>query len=86
MDIFYLFLGYDLISEMHHRDVRTIPKRQILDSSKMEVFADDNLKLNENCKIILQTGRKHCEKRRNCSLRVISPFHTEFSNDFTADA
>ena len=26
-----------------------------------------------------QTGRKHCGKRRNCSLRAISPFPTVFS-------
>ena len=24
-------------------------------------------------------GRKHCRKRRNCSLRAISPFPTVFS-------
>ena len=30
---------------------------------------------------ILQTGRKHCGKRRNCSLRAISPFSTVFSKD-----
>ena len=29
----------------------------------------------------LQTGRKHCGKRRNCSLRAISPFPTLFSKD-----
>ena len=29
----------------------------------------------------LQTGRKHCGKRRNCSLRAISPFPTVFSKD-----
>ena len=28
----------------------------------------------------LQTGRKHCRKRRNCSFRAISPFPTVFSN------
>ena len=27
---------------------------------------------------VIQTGRKHCEKRRNCSLRAISPFPTVF--------
>ena len=27
-------------------------------------------------------GRKHCGKRRNCSLRAISPFSTVFSKDF----
>ena len=26
-------------------------------------------------------GRKHCGKRRNCSLRAISPFPTVFSKD-----
>ena len=27
----------------------------------------------------IQTGRKHCGKRRNCSLRAISPFPIVFS-------
>ena len=30
-------------------------------------------------KKVIQTGRKHCWKRRNCSLRAISPFPTVFS-------
>ena len=29
----------------------------------------------------LQTGWKHCGKRRNCSLQAISPFPTTFSKD-----
>ena len=28
---------------------------------------------------VIQTGRKHCGKRRNCSLRAISPFPIVFS-------
>ena len=28
---------------------------------------------------VIKTGRKHCRKRRNCSLRAISPFPTVFS-------
>ena len=28
---------------------------------------------------VIRIGRKHCEKRRNCSLRAISPFPTVFS-------
>ena len=28
---------------------------------------------------MIPTGRKHCGKRRNCSLRGISPFPTIFS-------
>ena len=31
---------------------------------------------------VFQKGRKHCGKRRNCSLRAISPFPTAFSKDF----
>ena len=30
---------------------------------------------------VLQKGRKHCGKRRNCTLRAISPFPTVFSKD-----
>ena len=30
---------------------------------------------------VLKTGGKHCGKRRNCSLRAISPFPTLFSED-----
>ena len=33
-------------------------------------------------KKVLQKGRKHCGKRRNCSLWAISPFPTVFSNEF----
>ena len=29
--------------------------------------------------MVLQMGRKHCGKRRNCSLQAISPFPTVFS-------
>ena len=28
---------------------------------------------------VFQTGKKHCEKRRNCLLQAISPFPTVFS-------
>ena len=33
-------------------------------------------------KKVLQMDRKHCGKRRNCSLRAISPFPSVFSKDF----
>ena len=32
--------------------------------------------------IVFQKGRKHCGKRRNCSLWAISPFPTMFSKDW----
>ena len=49
-----------------------------LDSSKLKKFANNNFKFDENGGE-LSTGRKHCGKRRNCSLRAISPFPTVFS-------
>ena len=30
-----------------------------------------------------ETSGKHCEKRRNCSLRAISPFPTVYSKDLS---
>ena len=54
-------------------------KRQILDASKLKDFADDNLKFYENGRKFPKMVRKHCGKRRNCSLRAISPFPTVFS-------
>ena len=54
----------------------------ILDSSELKEFADDNVKFNQNGKKkVFQTSRKHCGKRRNCSLQAISPFPTVFSKD-----
>ena len=35
--------------------------------------------ISRKCKKFIQTGRKHCGKWRNCSLRAISPFPTVFS-------
>ena len=35
-------------------------------------------------KKVIQTDRKHCGKRRNCSLRAISPFPTVFSKGLFA--
>ena len=57
------------------------PKRQTLDPSKFKEFADDNFKCDESGKKCSEMGRKNCGKRRNCSLRAISPFPTVFSKD-----
>ena len=47
----------------------------------MKEFAEDNFKFDEKRWKVLLKGRKRCGKRRNCSLRAISPFPTEFSED-----
>ena len=51
----------------------TFPKRQILDSSILKVFADNNFKMDKNDKVF-KKGIKHCGNMRNCSLRANSPF------------
>ena len=53
-----------------------------LDPSKLKEFAEDNFKFDEKWQKVLQMGRKHCGKRRNCSLRAISPFPFVFSIDW----
>ena len=56
-------------------------KRQLLDSSKVKEFADDNFKFDKNGRTFFKRGRKHCGKRRNGSFRTIFPFPTVFSKD-----
>ena len=58
---------------------KSFTRRQILDSSKLKKFADDNFKLDEKLQKVIQTSGKYCGKRRNCSLQAISPFPTVFS-------
>ena len=41
----------------------------------MKDFADGNFKSDKNGRV-LQKGRKHCRKRRNCSLQAIYSFLT----------
>ena len=62
---------------MEERVDKLVPKicrRQILDSSKLKEFADDIFKFDENGRKLSKTRGK----RRNCSLRAISPFPTVF--------
>ena len=40
-----------------------------------------NFKLDENGRKFFKQEKKHCGNRRNCSLRVISPFLTVFSKE-----
>ena len=47
----------------------------------MNEFADDILKFDENVRTFSKQVEKHCRKRRNCSLRAISPSPTVFSKD-----
>ena len=55
---------------------KPLPRRQILDSSKLKEFADENFKFDANGRKSIQMGRKHCGESRNCLLQAISPFFT----------
>ena len=72
-----VMLGALTFNAMHNMEAQAqlFPKQQILDSSKIKDFADDNFKFDENG---TKNGRKHCGKRRNCSLRAFSPFPSVF--------
>ena len=62
-----------------------LSQRQILDSSKVPEFADDNLKFHENGRMFSKHVESTVEKRKNCSLRAISHFPTVFSKTCTAE-
>ena len=58
-----------------------LPDGKILDSFKLKEFADDNFKFDENCRKLSKWVENTVGKRRNCSLRAISPFPIVFSKD-----
>ena len=60
---------------------KPFPNREILDSSKLKEFTDDNFEFGGNGVKFSKRVEKYCGKRRNCSLHVISPFPTVFSQD-----
>ena len=55
--------------------------QQILDSYQTERVCLWQFQIWWNWQKVHQTGRKHCRKRRNCSLQAISPFPAVFSKD-----
>ena len=59
-----------------------LPNNKILDLSKSKAFADDKINVTEKVKFVLESIKKHCEKRRKCWLPAFSPFSTMFSNVF----
>ena len=71
--------SWDIFSSQWKVMFQPITWQQILDSSKPKEFADDNFKFHENGRKLSYRVEKYCGKRRNCSLRAISPFSTGFS-------
>ena len=52
---------------------KLFPKRQILDTSKLKRYADDNFEFDENGRVSSKWV-ENTEKRRNCSFRAIPLF------------
>ena len=61
---------------------RPFPNGQILHSSKLDEFTDDNFEFNENGREFSIGVENTVGKRRNCSIRAISPFPTVFFKEF----
>ena len=61
--------------------VNPFPNDKISDSSKLKEFAYDNFGFDENERKFSERVENTVGKRRNCSLRAISPFPTVFSKD-----
>ena len=62
-----------------HFQTERVCRRQFLDSAKLKEFADDNFKFDKNGRKSSKRVENTVGKRRNCSLRAISPFPTVFS-------
>ena len=60
-----------MIFMLYNAHLQPFPKRQILDSSKLKEFADNNSKFDENGRKFSKMGRKHSGKRRNCSFQFL---------------
>ena len=55
---------------------------QILDSSKLKDFTDDNFRFDESGRKFSKWVENAVGKEENCSLGAVSPFPSLFSNDF----
>ena len=74
------YLCSDFLTPYTKQMYQPFPKTTNFRLSQTEKFEDTNFTFDENGGKVLKMGGKHCGKRRNCSLRAISPFPTEFSN------
>ena len=62
--------------------VNPLPHTPILGSSNSTANKDMMVQIRTNWGTVICLSRKHCGKRRNCSLRAISSFPTTFSKAF----
>ena len=72
-------ISYTLFFHLSDFDVSTLSQTTNFLPFQSKEFADDNFEFAGNGRKFSKKRRKHCGKRRNCSLRSISPFPTVFS-------
>ena len=93
--IFSNLVRYQLINQTISQSVSQSVRISISQLNRLTISQTTNFRLYQTERICrrqfqicrkwqrsLQAGRKHCGKRRNCSLRAISPFPTVFLKDF----
>ena len=82
----HTLLGVVTYSRLFNTEFNPFPQKNILDSSKLKYFMDNNSKLDENAGKVILKGRKHCGKRRNSSFRAIFLLLPQcFQKTFIAD-
>ena len=79
MDFMDPQLGDGLPGIVHHGDALTHYQTTNFRLFHTERVCRPQFQISRKWQKVIQTGRKHCGKRRNCSLRAISPFPTVFS-------
>ena len=73
-DLYYTHVQPGLVWER----VNSLPNDKILDWSKWEAFADDNLEVVKIMIYVRDKSRKHCGKRRKCWFPAFSSFPSVF--------
>ena len=75
-----LILSENSRSRQGHISSNSLPDIPTLGSFNLAANKDMMARIWTNGDTITYLSRKHCGKRRNCSLRAISPFPKKFSN------
>ena len=66
------------LNDIYQNGINPLPHMPILGSSNSAASKDMMSKIWTNGDSVFSLSIKHCGKRRNCSLRAISPFFHNF--------
>ena len=74
-------VGKDYLTWLRHYQSLTLSQTANFRLFRTKRFCRRQFQIWWKWQRLIQMGRKHWGKRRNCSSRAISPFHTVFSKD-----